>query len=178
MDRSQLLLDGSEGGIDRRLIGDVAFDPQQVVVDLIGLGARSDRRLMAVGGELTGLEGMDQGAGLDITPYIKGSAHMLPADGDDDLLGDIGVDVSWRPTPSTTLRVTTNTDFAETEVDEIQVNLTRFSLFFPEKREFFLENSGIFEFGTPGGRRGPLFRLFFSRRIGISTWSRGRVSSN
>jgi hypothetical protein len=66
-----------------------------------------------------------------------------------------------------TLDLTYNTDFADTEVDDQQINLTRFSLFFPEKREFFLENAGIFEFGfnSPGT---PLLLPFFSRRIGIS----------
>jgi hypothetical protein len=122
---------------------------------------------LSVGGQLTGLEGIDQGAGLDITPYIKGSAHELPGDGDDDLLGDMGLDLSWRPTPSTTLRLTTNTDFAETEVDDREVNLTRFPLFFPEKRDFFLEDAGVFEFGVPSGFRSrPLLVPFFSRTIG------------
>ena len=74
---------------------------------------------------------------------------------------------------------TVNTDFSQVEADEQQVNLTRFSLFFPEKRDFFLENSGIFQFGTNsgqfggggqggGGGGGREMQLFFSRRIGLS----------
>jgi len=119
------------------------------------------------GGYLTGLEGLEQGAGIDIAPYVKGSAHQLPGDGDDDLLGDAGLDFTWRPTPSTNLRVTINTDFAETEVDDREVNLTRFPLFFPEKRDFFLEDAGVFEFGPPTGFRSrPMLLPFFSRTIG------------
>jgi hypothetical protein len=90
--------------------------------------------------------------------------------------GDVGLDVKYGLTRGLTLDVTTNTDFAQVEVDEQQVNLTRFSLFFPEKRDFFLEGQGIFAFagqsggGGPGGGGGggstPI--LFFSRRIGLS----------
>ena len=65
-------------------------------------------------------------------------------------------------TPSLTLDATVNTDFAQVEVDEQQVNLDRFNLFFPEKRPFFLENAGFFTMGSPGE-----VELFFSRRIGI-----------
>ena len=80
-------------------------------------------------------------------------------------------------TPSLTLDVTVNPDFAQAEADEQQVNLTQFSLFFPEKREFFLENSGIFYFGDipRNQRQASRFRppeedllLFFSRRIGLT----------
>ncbi len=86
--------------------------------------------------------------------------------------GDVGLDVRWGVTDSLTFDLTINTDFAQVEADEQQVNLTRFSLFFPEKREFFLENAGIFEFGPSADRRGggfrpPLLKVFHSRRIGI-----------
>ncbi len=70
----------------------------------------------------------------------------------------------WRPTPTATLLLTTNTDFAETEVDARQINLGRFPLFFPEKRDFFLEDAGVFEFGAPANRRALI--PFFSRTIG------------
>jgi Domain of unknown function (DUF5916) len=73
-----------------------------------------------------------------------------------------GLDVKYSVTPSLTLDATFNTDFAQVEVDEEQINLTRFDLFFPEKRPFFLENSGTFEFGSPRE-----VEIFFSRRIGI-----------
>ena len=69
-------------------------------------------------------------------------------------------------TQNLTADFTINTDFAQVEADEQQVNLTRFSLFFPEKREFFLENQGVFQFGTSGSLDAPI--LFYSRRIGLN----------
>ena len=75
---------------------------------------------------------------------------------------DVGIDVKYGLTPSLTLDGTINTDFAQVEVDDQQVNLDRFTLFFPEKRPFFLENAGFFSVGNPGEAD-----LFFSRRIGI-----------
>lgn len=117
------------------------------------------------GGKLTGLTGMNQGLGLDVVPYAKGQIISDRAGGDDtSLLGDIGLDVNYRITPSLSWRTTFNTDFAETEVDARQVNLTRFPLFFPEKRDFFLEDAGLFEFGSPD-RRSQLVP-FFSRTVG------------
>ena len=85
--------------------------------------------------------------------------------------GNGGADVFYRITSNLMSSTTFNTDFAETEVDARQVNLTRFPLFFPEKRSFFLEDAGIFQFaqGGEGGsewRRGDLMP-FFSRRIGL-----------
>ena len=90
--------------------------------------------------------------------------------------GDLGADAKYSVTQSLTADLTYNTDFAQVEADEQQVNLTRFSLFFPEKRDFFLENQGIFTFGGAGGATGgstggdagetPL--LFYSRRIGLN----------
>ncbi|MFQ5678740.1 MAG: DUF5916 domain-containing protein [Gemmatimonadota bacterium] len=80
---------------------------------------------------------------------------------------DIGLDVKYEIQPGLVLDATVNPDFAQVEVDDEQVNLTRFSLFFPEKRDFFLENAGIFEFGRRGFGEPPPFLLFFSRRIGI-----------
>ncbi|MBK8177302.1 MAG: hypothetical protein IPK67_00025 [Planctomycetes bacterium] len=84
---------------------------------------------------------------------------------DEDLTGHAGVDAFYRLTPNLTASLTINTDFAETEVDERKVNLTRFPLFFPEKRDFFLQDSGLFKFGGLGNDLIP----FFSRRIGLST---------
>lgn len=75
---------------------------------------------------------------------------------------DVGADLKYSVTPSLTLDATYNTDFAQVEVDEQQINLDRFNLFFPEKRPFFLENAGLFAVGQPGQ-----VELFFSRRIGI-----------
>ncbi len=81
-------------------------------------------------------------------------------------LGDVGLDLKYGVTSGLNLDVTLNTDFAQVEVDEQQVNLTRFNLFFPEKREFFLENASQFNVGTRFQRRAD---LFFSRRVGLSS---------
>ncbi|MDP7339040.1 MAG: DUF5916 domain-containing protein, partial [Vicinamibacterales bacterium] len=86
---------------------------------------------------------------------------------DDDLDGDVGLDVKYGITRNLTADFTLNTDFAQVEVDEQQVNLTRFSLFFPEKREFFLEARGNFDFARGGTDRVGAPTLFFSRRIGL-----------
>jgi hypothetical protein len=101
---------------------------------------------------------------LRITPYALGNAlesGEVPVEST--LLGDVGGDLKYSITPSLTLDATVNTDFAQVEVDDQQVNLDRFTLFFPEKRPFFLENAGFFSVGNPGE-----VDLFFSRRIGIS----------
>jgi hypothetical protein len=94
---------------------------------------------LSMAGRLTALEGVEQGRGLDIRPYVSAGAD------DGDGKAEVGVDVFKNITPSLNASVSVNTDFAETEVDERQVNLTRFPLFFPEKRAFFLEGSGVFE---------------------------------
>ena len=83
---------------------------------------------------------------------------------------DIGIDAKYGITSNVTLDLTVNTDFAQVEIDEQQVNLTRFSLFFPEKRDFFLEGQGIFDFANTGGggfRTPDAPIMFFSRRIGL-----------
>ena len=126
-------------------------------------------------GTLRGLENIRQGRNLTIKPYVigggtearVGSASPLTWKRD----GDLGFDLKYSLTPSMTLDGTYRTDFAQVEVDTQQVNLTRFNLFFPEKRDFFLENSGTFAFGA-GNRNfnGTSSNLvpFFSRRIGLS----------
>ena len=99
-------------------------------------------------------------------PYTIGSSNRAFASSSQqryDKTGDWGVDGKLGVTSSTTLDLTYNTDFAQVEVDEQQINLTRFNLLFPEKRPFFLENRGLFAVGRPGE-----IDLFFSRRIGIS----------
>ncbi len=123
-------------------------------------------------GAVTGIEGIEQGWNLNVKPFAVGDwqdSAVATDDASNDTEFDWGLDLKWGVTRGLALDLTYNTDFAETEVDALQVNLTRFSLFFPEKREFFLENAGIFEFG-PGytGSGAPLFKAFFSRRIGIS----------
>ncbi|MGD8896523.1 MAG: DUF5916 domain-containing protein [Acidobacteriota bacterium] len=116
---------------------------------------------LAMAGRLTGLEGIRQGRGLDIRPYTSTGR----TDGDGQF--EIGIDVFKSITSGLNASVTVNTDFAETEADNRRVNLTRFPLFFPEKRAFFLEGAGIFEVaGLPANRRSDLIP-FFGRRIGL-----------
>lgn len=116
-------------------------------------------------GLLTDLPDFDFGAGLSIRPSVVGRAGR-PASGEEtDYDGDISLDVTQRLGPNLLSALTVNTDFAETEVDVRQINLTRFSLFFPEKRTFFLEGLDIFEFGL--GLDEDNLVPFFSRRIGL-----------
>jgi hypothetical protein len=100
---------------------------------------------------------------LQITPYVLGSAERGGNLSGTETNEEFGFDLKYSITPSLTLDATYNTDFAQVEVDEQQVNLDRFSLFFPEKRPFFLENAGQFKVGNPSEAE-----LFFSRRIGIA----------
>jgi hypothetical protein len=99
---------------------------------------------------------------LKITPYVLGQSRHGGELAETDNDTDFGVDVKYSITPSLTLDLTYNTDFAQVEADEQQVNLDRFNLFFPEKRPFFLENAGQFSVGN-----GQEVEMFFSRRIGI-----------
>lgn len=123
-------------------------------------------------GSVAGLTGLPEpGANIEIKPFVlAGSRGKRGADGLD-YQGefDAGLDLKAELRPGLVLDLTVNTDFAQVEVDDQQVNLTRFSLFFPERRDFFLENAGIFEFGRTGFGGGPPFLMFFSRRIGISS---------
>ncbi|MBX3705513.1 MAG: carbohydrate binding family 9 domain-containing protein [Pseudomonadales bacterium] len=100
---------------------------------------------------------------LQVVPYVLGRAQRGGALTGTEYDREAGVDVKYSLTPSLTLDLTYNTDFAQVEVDDLQVNLDRFNLFFPEKRPFFLENAGQFTVGTPQE-----VELFFSRRIGIA----------
>ena len=98
-----------------------------------------------------------------VTPYVlASSARDFATQPRMDQNQEFGADLKYGLTPSLTLDLTYNTDFAQVEVDEQRTNLTRFPLFFPEKRPFFLENAGVFSAGTPQA-----VELFFSRRIGI-----------
>jgi hypothetical protein len=118
---------------------------------------------VADAGLMSGMSGLEQGLGFDITPFVVGDWQAFPEGlGAEDGNVEFGLDAFWRPTPDTKLSVSYNTDFAQTEVDQTQVNLTRFGLFFPEKRDFFLEDSGNFYFSAPSG-----VVPFFSRRIGL-----------
>jgi len=115
-------------------------------------------------GSLTGLEDLKQGRGLDFSPYLIGKTIDNFALGPRTWQGTGGLDFTWRITPQLAAVITGNTDFAETEVDTRQVNLTRFPLFFPEKRAFFLEGSNQFEYGLGLGEA---FIPFFTRRVGL-----------
>lgn len=120
-----------------------------------------DLNRLSMAGELTGLQ-IPQQRNLKIFPYVLGLARNGMGAGRTISKGEIGADVKYSVTPSLTLDVTVNTDFAQVEVDEQQINLDRFTLFFPEKRPFFLENAGLFSVGSPGEAE-----IFFSRSIGI-----------
>ena len=113
-------------------------------------------------GSLEGLEPPRQ-RNLKLSPYALGELTENAAAGTPrNENASFGGELKWSATPSLVLDLTVNTDFAQVEVDEQQINLDRFNLFYPEKRPFFLENAGTFTFGTPGEVEG-----FFSRRIGI-----------
>ena len=112
-------------------------------------------------GQLRDMAGMRQGLGIEFKPFFV--AHHSDGDGrDSDFDFDPGFDLFYSITPSLTASLTMNTDFAEADVDKRQVNLTRFPLFFPEKRDFFLQDANLFGFGA---YKGPL--AFHSRRIGL-----------
>ena len=148
-------------------------------------GGPGEFRLSAAA-TLIGVEVPQNNRTFDIKPYSLGSlkTDLTKSGASNRLDGDIGVDVKYGVTQNLTADFTYNTDFAQVEVDEQQINLTQFALFFPEKREFFLQGRGIFEFGRPagGGEGGPRAGrgsggpfggsdvpiLFFSRQIGLS----------
>ena len=122
---------------------------------------------LSMAGDLEGLN-LKKPGNLKLIPYVLGQRKidnsLIPPGSNN---GEIGVDLKYSVTPSMTLDLTYNTDFAQVEVDDQQVNLDRFNLFFPEKRPFFLENAGLFTVGSPGE-----VDLFFSRRIGIGEGGR------
>lgn len=103
-----------------------------------------------------------------IRPYALGSAQRDRTPGANNATtGDIGGEVIWAPTANTLLEATVNTDFAQADVDRQVVNLTRFSVFFPERRQFFLENSDLLSAGGLGSTSRYVVQPFFTRRIGL-----------
>ncbi len=119
-------------------------------------------------GVVKGLKGIHRGKNIEIKPYVITGAQQVRTslaerDTEDSFERDLGVDVKVGLSSATTLDLTVNTDFAQVEADNVQLNLDRFSLFFPEKREFFLERSGLFEHGNSRSTQ-----TFFSRRIGLT----------
>jgi hypothetical protein len=114
-------------------------------------------------GILTGLEGLHPGRHVEVKPFGIVGGQKVSWEEDARTTHDVGLDVKWSVTPALTADLTYNTDFAQVEADNVQINLTRFSLFYPEKREFFLERSELFQFGNNRETD-----LFFSRRIGLA----------
>lgn len=129
---------------------------------------------VSLAGDLAGLRDIRPGRNLVVRPFALARTTRGEAGGDDPWTGDdwfgetdAGLDAKWGISSQLTLDVTVNTDFAQVEADDQVVNLTRFPLFFPEKREFFLEKRDFFEFGSPSNY------LFFSRRIGLERTPQG-----
>ena len=120
-------------------------------------------RELGSSGMLTDITGLQQGMGLDFVPYANLKATRDQVLNDSNVELKSGFDLFYNITPAITAALTVNTDFAEAEVDDRRVNLSRFELFFPEKRKFFLQDAELFRFG--GLRRSPV--PFFSRRIGL-----------
>lgn len=112
-------------------------------------------------GDLTGFENIKRGNPVYLMPYISTGAQFV--NGNKKYLAEPGLDIKYGITETLSLDVTFNTDFAQVESDRARINLTRFPLFFPEKREFFLEGRKTFDFNLGGNNN-----LFYSRKIGIS----------
>ncbi len=131
---------------------------------------------VSLAGDLEGLPTLEPGRDLRIIPYVVGSTTREVGTVDFDETGEIGGDLKYGITESLALDITANPDFAQVEVDEQRVNLTQFPLLFPEKRGFFLENSGTFYLGDDTRREGIGLRPrydndlipFYSRRIGLT----------
>ena len=111
---------------------------------------------------LTGLRDIRRVHRLEVKPFATLGGQQRAGEPDFERQSKAGLDLKYGLTPNLTLDLTWNTDFAQVETDNVQINLTRFDLFFPEKREFFLERAGLFEFGTTRETE-----VFFSRRIGL-----------
>jgi Domain of unknown function (DUF5916) len=131
---------------------------------------------VSAGGTLVGLDLPETGKNIELKPYVVSRVttdRVRTPRITNDFGNEVGGDIKYAVTPNLTADLTVNTDFAQVEIDEQQVNLTRFSLFFPEKRDFFLEGRGIFDFarggngafGGSGGADTP--QLFYTRRIGL-----------
>lgn len=138
-----------------------------------GYARNQGLRHLPSAGLVTGLTEVSQGIGLDLKPYVVARGSSAPGRDLPAFTGeaDAGLDLFYNLTPSLRANFTVNTDFAQTEVDQRRVNLTQFSLFFPEKRDFFLDGSTFFNFyvarRTQGPDTTPTVQPFFSRRIGL-----------
>ena len=120
-------------------------------------------------GSLVGLAGITPSRRLEILPYVLPGISLIEGDEDINVKSGYGLDFKYGLTSNLTADLTLKTDFAQVEADQEQVNLTRFSLYFPEKRPFFLEGAGLFDFGIPRPSffSPPPLLLFYSRRIGL-----------
>lgn len=125
-------------------------------------------------GRITGLTPAPQGIGLDVRPFVAGRALRTGPDRENELTGKPGLDLFYNLAPGIKLSATVNTDFGETEADARQINLTRFSLMYPEKRAFFLEDAGVFSFSNTAtaapfylGTAHAEVIPFFSRQVGL-----------
>jgi hypothetical protein len=145
----------------------------------MGWARNQELRRMSNAGLLGGIRDVTQGHGLDIKPYGVFTSESSPGRGSPATVGNssAGVDLFYNVTPQLRANFTVNTDFAQTEVDQRQVNLTRYSLFFPEQRDFFLDGAIFFDFASPSGRNeynnqssfdNERILPFFSRRVGLS----------
>lgn len=134
---------------------------EQVYWPHIGQEYRTGIRQVSRYAPLVGLRDLEQGRHIEVKPYAIAGVVHTDADGTD-TDADAGLDVKASITSNFTLDLTYNTDFAQVEADNVQINLTRFNLFFPEKREFFLERAGLFQFGAAREAE-----VFFTRRVGL-----------
>ena len=116
----------------------------------------------AQAGHLDGLRGIHPGSNFRIAPYVALGSNDDFTGSQQDRMREIGVDARYWPTSTFAVDLSVNTDFAQTEVDDLQINLTRFPLYYPEKRQFFLEGNRVFAFGTDE------LAVFFSRRVGLA----------
>ena len=138
---------------------------ESVIWPHIGLEYTSDVYQVSQYANLTGLKNIKRGNDIKIKPFGIGGAQKQTFDDEttSDNMGNGGVDIYYGLKSNLTLNLTYNTDFAQVEADNAQINLTRFNLFYPEKREFFLTRSKLFSFGNPKQTE-----IFFSRQIGLN----------
>ncbi len=166
--------DAQTWGINMRRVVRWKNEESHIVAVPRSLGAKRGLMQLSLAATLEGLEAPPGSRNIELKPYaistLSTDRAARPAVSND-LAAKAGLDVKYGVTQNLTADFTVNTDFAQVEVDTQQVNLTRFSLFFPEKRAFFLEGQGIFNFGVGAGANtggADLPTLFFSRQIGLS----------
>ncbi len=138
---------------------------ESVIWPHIGLEYSSDVYQVSQYANLTGLKNIKRGNDIKIKPFGIGGSQKQTFDDEttSNNMGNGGVDIYYGLKSNLTLNLTYNTDFAQVEADNAQINLTRFNLFYPEKREFFLTRSKLFSFGNPKQTE-----IFFSRQIGLN----------